>query len=329
MRIGPVTLANNVILAPMAGVADRPFRQLCRRLGAGLAVAEMVAADSALWDTPKSRRRLDFADEPGPIAVQILGSDPCQLAEAARRNLALGADIIDINMGCPVKKVCRTRAGAALLRDEPRVGRILAAVVEAAAPAPVTLKIRAGWSPAERNATAIAGIAEDCGIAALTIHGRTRACGYREPAEHETLREVRERVALPLIANGDIASPEGARQVLDYTQADAIMIGRAAQGRPWICGQIAHYLADGVRPKEPSPARVREYLLTHLDALYSLYGTELGVRVARKHLAWYARGRTTTASFPVQVNGAESPEQQMALVDILFQGYGLEGKQPL
>ncbi|MBK1701698.1 tRNA dihydrouridine synthase DusB [Thiococcus pfennigii] len=329
MQIGPVTLANAVILAPMAGVADRPFRQLCRRLGAGLAVAEMVAANSALWDTPKSRRRLDFADEPGPIAVQILGSDPRQLAEAARRHLALGADIIDINMGCPVKKVCRTQAGAALLRDQVRVGRILAAVVAAAAPAPVTLKIRTGWSPAERNAVAIARIAEDCGIAALTIHGRTRACGYREPAEHETLRQVREQVALPLIANGDIDSPEKARQVLDYTEADAIMIGRAAQGRPWICGQIAHYLADGVRPQEPTQARVREILATHLDALYGLYGSEAGVRIARKHLAWYGRARAAPASFLTQINGAQSPERQLALVEAFFSGPGSEGKQPL
>ena len=323
MQIGPITLANNVILAPMAGVTDRAFRQLCRRLGAGLAVGEMIAAKPALRDTPKSRRRVDFGDEPRPIAVQILGADPGQLAEAARCNVARGVDIIDINMGCPVRKVCRTGSGAALLRDEARVGRILAAVVAAASPTPVTLKIRTGWSSTTRNAIRIAQIAEDCGIAALTIHGRARDRGYGEPAEHETIREARSRVALPLIANGDIDSPEKGGDVLNYTGADAIMIGRAAQGRPWICGHIAEYLARGVRLPEPSKAQVGEILSAHLDALYNLYGTSMGVRIARKHLAWYGRG--LSRSFRTLANQAQSPEQQQILVNTFFTEPGPEG----
>ncbi len=326
MQIGPIGLANQVILAPMAGITDRPFRQLCRGLGAGLAVGEMVTADAGLWETAKSRRRLDFRGEPRPIAVQIVGREPRQMAEAARRHLALGADIIDINMGCPTKKVCRAGAGAALLSDEELVARILSAVVSAARPAPVTLKIRTGWAPAQRNASRIARLAEDCGVAALTIHGRTRSCGYAVAAEHETIRAVRALVKLPLIANGDIDSPQTARRVLEHTGADAVMLGRAAQGQPWICGQIAEHLAIGGYPAEPPAAGIRDIIMTHLDAIYSFYGLDVGVRIARKHLAWYSRGRVGAASFVAQVNETRRPDRQQALVDALFAGSDREGE---
>lgn len=318
MRIGSVELASNVILAPMAGITDLPFRRLCREQGAGLAVGEMVAADGRLAHTPKSRRRLAFVGEPGPVVVQMLGRDPAQLAEAARRQVGLGADIIDLNMGCPVKKVCRAAVGAALLRDTRQVARILAAVVAAASPAPVTLKIRTGWSRAERNAVAIARLAEECGIAGLTIHGRTRECGYAIPAEYETIQSVRGAVRLPLIANGDIDSPEKARRVLDYTGADAIMIGRAARGRPWILGRIAQYLATGAYDLDPTPGGLRTILETHLDGLYSFYGADLGVRMARKHLAWYGRDLPDAVAFRTRINQALSPERQRSLVESFF-----------
>ena len=316
--IGPLTLANNLILAPMAGVSDRPFRALCRRLGAGLAVSEMISADTSLWGSPKSVRRLDFAGEPGPVAVQILGTDPAALAEAARRNLGLGAGIIDINMGCPARKVCRVAAGSALLKDEVLVGRILAAVVGAVAPAPVTLKIRTGWSPECRNALAVARIARDCGISALTVHGRTRACTYATPAEHETLRTIRAVVDMPLIANGDIDSPAAARRVLNSTGCDAIMIGRAAQGRPWIFRTIAEALASGSAPPEPPRDWVRDLLLEHLDALYGFYGAWAGVRIARKHIAWYSRGLPGAAPFRDAVNRADSTLEQIRKVRAFF-----------
>lgn len=318
MQIGHLSIANQVIVAPMAGITDRPFRTLCRQLGAGLAFGEMVSADTALWTSPKSRRRMDFAGEPGPIAVQILGTEADQLAEAARRSLALGADIIDINMGCPARKVCRAGAGAALLRDERRVGQVLAAVVAAAAPAPVTLKMRTGWSPTERNAERIARIAEDSGVAALTLHGRTRSCGYGQPAEYESALKVKQLVSIPLIVNGDIDGPEKARRVLDYTGADAIMLARAVQGRPWICGQIARYLTTGERTPEPSPAWIRELITDHLAALYQLYGSARGVAIARKHLAWYARGRPGYARFVAEINRAASAEAQKCLVEAFF-----------
>ncbi len=308
-RIGHYRIENNLILAPMAGVSDRPYRALCRRFGAGLAVSEMVSSDISLWGTPKSLRRLDFAGEQGPVSVQILGTDPAAMAEAARANVGLGAQIIDINMGCPAKKVCRVAAGSALLRDEPLVGRILSAVVEAVN-VPVTLKIRTGWSPEARNAVAIAHIAWESGIAALAVHGRTRACGYGAPADYETIRSVGERVEIPLIANGDIDSPEKARRVLNYTGAGAIMLGRAAQGRPWIFRDIAAYLASGAVPAEPPIDWIRNLLLEHLDGLYGFYGTYAGVRIARKHIAWYCRGIAGAASFKERINRAENPRDQ-------------------
>jgi tRNA-dihydrouridine synthase B len=319
MRIGNIVLDNNLILAPMAGVTDRVFRQLCRRLGAGLAVSEMVSTDSTLWGTPKTVRRLDHAGETGPISVQILGTDPAAMAHAARVNVDLGAEIIDINMGCPAKKVCRIAAGSALLRDEVRVAAILESVV-AAVPVPVTLKIRTGWSPRERNAVRIAQIAHDCGISALAVHGRTRSCGYWEAAEYETVRAIKGSVAIPLIANGDIDSPEKARFVLDYTGADAIMVGRAAQGCPWIFREISEYLKTGVRPPSPPADRVKDTLTTHLRELCDFYGEYLGVRVARKHAAWYCKGRRGAGQFRDIFNRAETPQEQERLIGDFFIG---------
>jgi len=319
MHIGPVRLDNRLILAPMAGVTDRPFRQLCRRLGAGLAVSEMVAADTGLWGTRKTRRRLDHSGEPGPISVQIVGADPAVMAEAARLNRDLGADLIDINMGCPAKKVCKLAAGSALLRDEALVARILEAVV-AAVEVPVTLKIRTGWAPGERNALRIARIARESGIAALAVHGRTRACGFAGQAEYETMREIKAEVPITLIANGDIDSPEKARAVLDYTGADAIMLGRAAQGRPWIFQEVAHFLATGARLPDPSAAWIRDTLLTHLEGLYGLYGVPAAVRIARKHIAWYCGNRPEGFGLRESINKAETAEQQRALIGAWFDG---------
>ena len=315
--IGPYQLANGLVLAPMAGISDRPFRNLCRRLGAGLAVAEMVSANAALWGTPKSVRRLDYRDEFGPVSAQILGSDPQAMARAARANVELGAQIIDINMGCPAKKVCKQDAGSALLRDEDRVARILEAVVGAVR-VPVTLKIRTGWSPATRNAPRIAELARDAGIAALTVHGRTRTCGYDVPAEHHTLRAIRERVALPLIANGDITDPRQAKRVLDCTGADAIMIGRAARGRPWIFRDVAQYLASGLPPTEPPIAWIHELLQEHLESLYVFYGNHAGVRIARKHIAWYCRGLPDAAAFRERINRTDDPSAQTSRVAEFF-----------
>jgi tRNA-dihydrouridine synthase B len=317
MRIGNLVLDNGLILAPMAGVTDRPFRELCRRLGAGLAVSEMISADTSLWGSCKSLRRMDHAGEPGPVSVQIAGTDPAALAEAARINVGLGADIVDINMGCPAKKVCKLAAGSALLRDEPLVGRILEAVV-AAVPVPVTIKIRTGWSPEERNALAIARIAGESGIAALAVHGRTRACGFSGQAEYDTVRAIKREVAIPVIANGDIDSPEKARFVLDYTGADAIMLGRAAQGRPWIFQEIADYLKNRVRPPDPDPIWVKETLIAHVHALYGFYGDYLGVRIARKHVAWYCKCRQGAARFRDAFNRAETTQEQERLIEGFF-----------
>ena len=318
MQIGAITLDNNLILAPMAGVTDRPFRQLCRRLGAGLAVSEMVSANRALRGSRKSLRRLDHAGEAGPISVQIMGTDPLTMAEAARVNLNLGAQIIDINMGCPAKKVCKVSAGSALLRDEPLVARILEAVVAAVA-IPVTLKIRTGWSPQERNALDIARIAHESGIAALTVHGRTRACNYGVEAEYETVRAIKQSLPIPVIANGDIDSPERARLVLDYTGADAIMVGRAAQGRPWIFREIAGYLATGARSPDPTRSWIKDTLTTHLHELYSFYGEYLGLRIARKHVAWYCKELRGAARFREGFNRAETPSKQQNLIEGFFQ----------
>lgn len=317
MLIGNHLLQNRLILAPMAGVTDRPFRQLCRRHGAALAVSEMVSADTSLYASRKTQKRLDHQGEIGPISVQIVGNDPRRMAEAARANVDLGADIIDINMGCPKKKVCKTAAGSALLRDEALVGKILEAVVEAVE-VPVTLKIRTGWSPQERNALRVARIAEEAGIQALAIHGRTRACGFSGNAEYETIARVKQGVKIPVIANGDIDSPAKARLVLDRTGADAVMIARAAQGRPWIFEEIDHYLRTGEKAAPRSPEWIRSALLEHLNALYGFYGREHGVRIARKHIAWYSRSQPGGSLFRQRVNQAQTDHQQIRLIEQYF-----------
>jgi tRNA-dihydrouridine synthase B len=317
MRIGPYLIDPPVVLAPMAGVTDKPFRLLCKRLGAGLAVSEMTHADPRLWHTRKSLQRMDHVGEPEPVSVQIAGYDPAMLAEAARFNVANGAQIIDINMGCPAKKVCNVWSGSALLQDEPLVARIVRAVVEAVE-VPVTLKIRTGWDRQNRNALNIARIAEDAGIAALAVHGRTRADKYEGHAEYDTITAVKAAVNIPVLANGDVDTPQQARHVLEVTGADALMIGRGAQGRPWIFREIAHYLATGEELAEPMPDEVCGILLGHLEQLYAFYGEQAGVRIARKHLGWYAKDRPENAAFRHVVNRAESAVEQLRLTREYF-----------
>ncbi|TVP87799.1 MAG: tRNA dihydrouridine synthase DusB [Pseudomonadaceae bacterium] len=317
ISIGPYQLANPVILAPMAGVTDRPFRQLCRQQGAGLVVSEMVTSDVRLWNTRKSRQRLAHDSEAAPRSVQIAGGDPQMMAEAARMNQQLGAQIIDINMGCPAKKVCNKAAGSALLRDEQLVGEILDAVV-AAVDIPVTLKIRTGWDREQRNGPRIARIAEDCGIQALAVHGRTKADLYMGAAEYDTIAEIRQQIRIPLFANGDIDSPEKARHVLDYTGADAVMIGRAAQGRPWLLGQIAHYLTQGTLLAEPSLNNQRDILLGHIRALHAFYGDLQGVRIARKHVGWYLKTLPGAEPFRTIFNRIECPKEQQQGINSFF-----------
>ena len=320
MKIGPWTLPNNVFVAPMAGVTDRPFRQLCKRLGAGHAVSEMAASNPALWNSVKSSRRLNHDGEIAPVAVQIAGADPAMMAEAAVFNILKGARIIDINMGCPVKKVCNVASGSALLRHEDLVARILAAVVEACQPhgVPVTLKTRTGWSPEHRNALRIAKLAEDAGIAALALHGRTRADMYEGQAEYDTIREVKSAVRIPVIANGDIDSPEKARAVLDHTGADGIMIGRAAQGRPWIFREIAYFLQTGQRLPPPTWEEMHGLLLSHLDDHYAFYGESVGVRSARKHIGWYVSGLPGGRTLTDLINTSQSTTEQYQWVDQWF-----------
>lgn len=313
LTIGPHTIAPSLVLAPMAGVTDRPFRQLCRRLGAGLVVSEMVTADTQLWQHRKTQARLDHRGEPGPISVQIVGTEPDQLAEAARCNVDRGADIIDINMGCPAKKVCRKAAGSALLRDEPLVGRLLAAVVNAVS-VPVTLKIRTGWSPDERNGLRIAQIAEASGIQALAVHGRTRACRFGPSVEYDTIRDIVDAVNIPVLANGDIVDGPSARNVLDYTGAAGLMIGRAAQGNPWIFRSIDQYLRTGQPAPEPTTVERQSVLLEHLEGLYALYGNEAGVRIARKHVGWYLQTRPDGQHWRQQFNALDDPIAQQQLV---------------
>ena len=312
------TLRNNLFVAPMAGVTDRPFRQLCKRMGAGLAVSEMVTSNSLLYGSAKTRRRADHTGEPGPISVQIAGADPAMLAEAARHNAERGAQIIDINMGCPARKVCNVMAGSALMQDEALVARILAAVVRAVPATPVTLKIRTGWSHAHRNAVAIARIAEETGIRALAIHGRTRADQYTGCAEYDTIAEVKARVGIPVIANGDITSPEKARLVLDQTGADGLMIGRAAQGRPWIFREIEHFLATGERLPAPLAREIHQVCRAHLADLHAFYGAETGVKIARKHISWYTRGLAGSAAFRRAMNPLSDPVAQGVAVDDFF-----------
>ena len=319
MKIGPHTLRNQLILAPMAGVTDRPFRQLCRRLGAGLAVSEMVTADTSLWGSKKSLRRLDHQGETGPVAVQIVGTDPQKMAMAARINVDRGADIIDINMGCPAKKVCRVAAGSALMRDEKLVGEILQATV-GAVDVPVTLKIRTGWDHQQRNAVKIASIAEQSGVAAVAIHGRTRADRFTGEAEYDTIREAKQQLSIPVIANGDIDSPQKAKQVLAQTGADAIMIGRAAQGRPWIFEEIHHYLQTGHLVPARSSQWICSILLEHLEELYRHYGTQHGVQIARKHIGWYSRSQPDSAEFRKAVFLTESADAQQQMIRDYFLG---------
>ncbi|RMH91051.1 tRNA dihydrouridine synthase DusB [Lysobacter pythonis] len=326
MQIGRHRIEPRIVLAPMAGVTDKPFRQLCKRMGAGLAVSEMTISDPRFWQTAKSRHRMDHLGEPAPVSVQIAGTDPALLADAARYNVDHGAEIIDINMGCPAKKVCNVWAGSALMRDEALVARILEAVV-GAVEVPVTLKIRTGWDATHRNAPAIARVAEQCGIAALSVHGRTRDQHYAGRAEHETVAAIKAGTRMPVIANGDIDSPHRAREVLDSTGCDAVMVGRAAQGRPWIFREIAHFLATGETLPAPSLDEVRDVLLSHLDALYAFYGEETGVRIARKHLGWYARDKPENAAFRAVVNRAIDAHAQRGLTrdyfDALIAGVSL------
>lgn len=317
MLIGPYRIEPSLILAPMAGVTDKPFRQLCKRLGAGLAVSEMTSGDPRLWHTRKSLHRMDHIDEPAPVSVQIAGTEPQVLADAARHNVDHGAQIIDINMGCPAKKVCNAWAGSALMRDEALVARILEAVVRAVE-VPVTLKIRTGWNAENRNGLSIARIAESAGIAALAVHGRTRDQQYTGMAEYDTIAQIKSALRIPVMANGDVDSPHKAAFVLQATGADALLIGRAAQGRPWIFREIAHFLATGDLLPAPALAEVREILLGHLHALHDFYGEHQGVRIARKHLGWYAKDRPENAAFRAVVNRAENAEAQIRLTSDYF-----------
>ena len=317
MRIGAHVLRSGLFVAPMAGITDRPFRRLARRYGAAVAVSEMVSSRPELRESRKTRLRVDHSGEPGPIAVQIAGADPQMLADAARHNVALGAQIIDINMGCPAKKVCNVLAGSALLEDEALVARILEAVVKAVE-VPVTLKIRTGPSPERRNALSIARIAEAAGVQMLAIHGRTRACAFRGHAEHETIADVKSRLRIPVIANGDVDTPEEAKRVLEATGADGIMIGRAAQGRPWLFREISQFLATGEPAAPAAPAEIRAVLLEHLEALYQLYGEEQGTRVARKHIGWTVRALPGGDEFRCAAVRIESAAAQHSAVNDYF-----------
>jgi len=312
------TLRNNLFVAPMAGVTDRPFRQLCKKLGAGLAVSEMVTSNSLLYGSAKTRRRANHDGEVEPISVQIAGADPKMMAEAAQYNVDEGAQIIDINMGCPAKKVCNVMSGSALMKDEPLVARILEAVVGAVPNTPVTLKFRTGWDSQNKNAPTIARIAENCGVRAIAIHGRTRADQYTGNAEYDTIALVKTLVNIPVIANGDITSPQKARQVLDHTRADGLMIGRAAQGRPWLFREIDHYLKTGELLPAPRVAEIHDILRTHLADLYAFYGEETGVRIARKHIGWYTKGLVGSSNFRHAMNQLQTVEAQIAATDEFF-----------
>ena len=315
--IGQYAITTPVVLAPMAGVTDRPFRQLCRQLGAGLVVSEMVTSDVKLWNTRKSSSRLNHDGEAEPISVQIAGGDPEMMAQAAKMSVLHGAQIIDINMGCPAKKVCNKAAGSALMKDEALVKDILQAVVEAVE-VPVTLKMRTGWAPEHKNAPTIAQLAQDAGIAALAIHGRTRACAYKGAVEYDTIKAVKELVNIPVLANGDIQTPLQAKQVLEYTGADGVMLGRAAQGRPWIFREISHYLETGQLLEAPKILEVKTILLSHMQGLYEFYGEYLGVRIARKHVGWYLQAHDDNRDVRRQFNKLERPEEQTKLINDFF-----------
>ncbi|MGL4269803.1 MAG: tRNA dihydrouridine synthase DusB [Plesiomonas sp.] len=317
MRIGPYQLKNRLIVAPMAGITDRPFRMLCHEMGAGMAVSEMMSSNPEVWHTDKSRLRMVHTDEPGIRSVQIAGSDPDDMAGAAQVNVQYGAQIIDINMGCPAKKINRKLAGSALLQYPELVERILKAVVNAV-DVPVTLKIRTGWDTDNRNCVQIAQIAEQCGIQALAIHGRTRACLFNGHAEYHSIRAVKQAVSIPVIANGDITDPHKAREVLDYTGADALMIGRAAQGRPWIFREIQHYLETGEELPPPSLTEVRQLLLGHIRALHDFYGHGKGYRIARKHVSWYLQAHAPDDQFRRAFNAIEDASEQLEALDAYF-----------
>jgi len=322
MKIGPHQLANQLFVAPMAGVTDRPFRQLCKKLGAGYAVSEMIASNALLWKSEKTQRRANHQGEFKPIAVQIAGADPTMMAAAAKLNVDHGAQIIDINMGCPAKKVCNVAAGSALLRDEPLVQQIIEAVVQAVGvgpnAVPVTLKIRTGWDRENKNALAVAKLAEQSGISMLTVHGRTRADLYLGAAEYETIQAVKSSVRIPVVANGDITTPEKAAQVLKLTGADAIMIGRAAQGRPWIFREIAHYLSTGETLPTPEIAEIQNIMNEHLLDHYAFYGEYTGLRTARKHIGWYCKGLRNSHYFRQKMNTADDCKTQLQMVNDFF-----------
>ena len=322
MKIGPHQLANQLFVAPMAGVTDRPFRQLCKKLGAGYAVSEMIASNALLWNSEKTQRRANHQGEFKPIAVQIAGADPAMMAAAAKLNVDHGAQIIDINMGCPAKKVCNVAAGSALLRDEPLVQQIIEAVVQAVgvgpSAVPVTLKIRTGWDREHKNALAVAKLAEQSGISMLTVHGRTRADLYHGAAEYETIQAVKSSVKIPVVANGDITTPEKAAQVLKLTGADAIMIGRAAQGRPWIFREIAHYLATSEILPTPEIAEIQTIMNEHLLDHYAFYGEYTGLRTARKHIGWYCKGLRNSQHFRQKMNTADDCKTQLQMVNDFF-----------
>ncbi|AUV11462.1 MULTISPECIES: tRNA dihydrouridine synthase DusB [Aeromonas] len=321
MQIGPHTLETPLIVAPMAGVTDRPFRELCLRLGAGMAVSEMLLANPDVWDTQKTRMRMDHSAEGGLRSVQIAGADPEMMAFAARYNVEQGAQIVDINMGCPAKKVNKKLAGSALLRQPDLVSSICRAVVDAVE-VPVTLKIRTGWDPDNRNGEEIARIAEDCGIAALAVHGRTRACLYKGEAEYDTIRAIKQAVSIPVVANGDIDSPEKARYVLDYTGVDAVMIGRAAQGRPWIFREIRHFLETGTKLPPPDREEVRTLMNEHVTNLHQFYGAYLGARIARKHVGWYLDEEEAGREFRKHFNALDCADAQLEALEAYFDGLG-------
>jgi tRNA-dihydrouridine synthase B len=317
LRIGPYEIDKPFILAPMAGVTDRPFRQLCKTLGAGLAVSEMVGANSLLHGSEKTKRRANHEGETRPCSVQIVGADPAMMAKAARVNELEGAEIIDINMGCPAKKVCNTLSGSALLKDEPLVRKILEAVVKAV-DIPVTLKIRTGWDPSHRNGIAIAKMAQDCGIQALAIHGRTRSCMFKGEAEYDTIAAIKQAVSIPIIANGDIDSVQKAKWVLEKTGADAIMIGRSAQGQPWIFREILHYLTTGEMLAPPSVSEIQTIMLNHMRNLYTFYGEGKGVLIARKHVSWYSKGQRHGGAFRHAFNQLGTAESQLDMAQAFF-----------
>ncbi|MDM8564568.1 tRNA dihydrouridine synthase DusB [Candidatus Halobeggiatoa sp. HSG11] len=317
MQIGNYTLKNNVILAPMAGITDSPFRRLCKEMGAGMTVSEMVSSNSLLWGSTKTLRRACHDGTDSAHWVQILGADPKLLAKAAQHNVDNGAEIIDINMGCPAKKVCNTMAGSALLKDENLVADILETVVNSVE-VPVTLKIRTGWDKEHRNGLRIAKIAEQAGIQALSVHGRTRACKFTGEAEYDTIANIKANSSIPIIANGDIDSPEKAKYVLDYTDADGIMIGRAAFGRPWLFQEIVHYLQTGTKLPSPTVQEIRDILLKHLESLYQFYGEYTGIRMARKHLSWYSKRQRNGAAFRNVINRVDTSTEQISLTKEFF-----------